>query len=39
LSEKYSSMPFGTICQESPYRSASHPHCTGLPPPATSLSQ
>ena len=29
----------GVTCQESPYLSASHPHCTSFPPPAVSFSQ
>ena len=36
---KYLPMSFGTTCQESPKRSFSQPHCTGLPPPEVSLSQ
>src|SRR5437899_9231335 len=29
----------GVTCQESPYLSASHPHCTSFPPPAVRFSQ
>src|SRR5438477_13150658 len=29
----------GVTCQERPYLSATHPHCTSFPPPAVSFSQ
>src|SRR5690242_4568283 len=29
----------GTICQDKPYLSLSHPHATSLPPPAASFFQ